>query len=702
MAYKQDTIEPELKVKEYNPSVKEIEVRDYVKRRIEEMKEFRKSLKVEDRWKEADAEYEPNEIELTPGKKRLESDDELGLRSRLVPVGGDQGQEWRSNNSDPTLLTKIQTAFSIIIDRNPEAVLTALLKKYEKTSDIANSIWKRNWEISNSKQMLKLFVFNLAKYGIAYGRTYPKLIKYNKKILTEVDTENPENNKYENKELVWYNDVGKQNLNPWRTWLDEMTMPYDKYSTNECYHEQDYTYDQAKVEFGNYPNFESIGKSAKVEYDEEGNKSKEKTEGDKRRTDIITIGCFESRLKDLYIIYVPAKSIMLYHSPLPNDDGLLSIWHTMWILRSASRPDGISLWEIIRQDKHLYDKMMNMTMDQLVLSIYKMFFYSGTAQNIGDGEIKIQPGKGQQIINGKVDWLEVPGPGKDAWEGLQYLKSKIDDNSGITPTLEGEVTGKTLGEVLHAKEASLKRIKTPLENIAWAIEQDVYLTLSWTSQIYSIPEVREFADEQEILAFEEENGVVRNSLSPVNNEEGIQTGFQATYLPQLALHLEDREGQLFESNESKFFQIGVDIKPEQLRWKGIIKVIPKSVMGQSVEVERQMKDEMFNKLVPLFSGPPELFKKAAMQLLKVNEEDPDDWLPDLWLQEPNQLFIQNPAMQQIGPDGQPIQQGQTMQGASGMTPMQGAPTVVPQQQQSMPNLAPQPAQNNLKNMIPQQ
>lgn len=691
-------IEPEIKEKTYNPSSREKEVGDYVKKRVEEMKSYRKSLKgLEDRWKESDREYEPGEIQFKTPRKRLESDDETGLRSRLVPVGADEGQEWRSNNSDPTLLTKIQTAFSILIDRSPEAVLTALLKKYEKTSDLANGLWKRNWEISSSKEVLKLFVFNLAKYGTAYGRTYPRLVKYPKKVLVEVDTENPENNKYEDKELVWYNDVGKQNLNPWRTWLDEMTMPYDRFSMNECYHEQDYSYDQAKVEFGYYPNFDLIGKSAKVEYDEEGNKDRK--DGDKKRDDIITVGCFESKLKDLYAVWIPSKNIILYEGPHPNDDGLLSIWHTMWLLRSASRPDGVSLWEIIKQDKHLYDKMINMTMDQLVLSIYKMFFYSGSAQNIGDGTIKIQPGKGHQIINGKMDFLEVPGPGAEAWEGLKYIKSKIDDNSGVTPTLEGEITGKTLGEVLHAKEAALKRIKTPLDNIANAIEQDAYISLSWMSQIYSISEVKEFANEKELMDYENENGLERSQLTQgLPNEQGVPGPLQASYLPQVSLHLEDRNGQLFESNDSRFFQIGTDIKPSELKWRGIIKVIPKSIMTQSVEVERQMKDEMFNKLVPLFQGPPDLFKKAAMQLLKVNEEDPDDWLPDSWLQEPNQLFIQNPMMQQqVGPDGQPLppQEG-TMQNQAGTAPNQGAQTVTPGSQ--APNMIPQLPQSNINKM----
>lgn len=693
---KQEKLEPKIEIKAYKPDERKTEVGAYAKRRITELKDYRKGLKIEERWREADLEYEPSELEFSPTKRRLESDDETGHRSRMVNVSPDKGQEWRSNNSDPMLLTKIQTAFSIIIDRSPEAELTALLKKYQKTSDLANSLWKRNWDISGSKEVLKLFVFNLAKYGVAYGRSYPKVIKYPKKILTQVDTENPENNVYEEKELVWYNDICKQNLNPWRTWLDEQSQPYDRFSTNEEYFELDYSYDQAKIEFGMYPDFECIGKSAKMDYNEDSAKTKEKEDGDKQRQDIITIGFLENRLKDLYCIYVPSKDIVLYEGPLPNDDGLLQVWHTMWILRSATRPDGVSLWEIIKQDKQLYDKMINMTMDQLVLSIYKMFFYTGTAQNVGDGEIKIQPGKGTQIINGKVDWLEVPGPGKDAFEGLKYVKSKIDDNSGITPTLEGEVTGKTLGEVLHAKEASLKRIKTPLENIAWAIEQDAYLTLSWMSQTYSIPEVKEFADETEMLAFEEEWGIQRDMATQLTNDAGDITGLQATYLPQLSLHLEDRDGQLYESKDSKFFQIGKEIKPEQLKWRGIIKVIPKSVMGQSVEVERQMKDEMFNKLVPLFVQPPELVKKAAIQILKVNEEDPKDWLPDSWLVEPSQLFINGPNVQQAMPGE--TQGGPTMQAGAGMTPGGNAPTVVPGGQGPIPQSG--PAKPQIQNLIP--
>src|SRR3990167_10610757 len=119
---------------------KEKEVEKFVANRVQEMQDYRKELKIEDEWKEADKEYIPQEIDLKPGRRRFETNQEDGLRSRLVPIG-DANEDWRSNNSDPTLLTKIQTAISIIIDNNPEASLEPLLNKYEKCTAVAYALW---------------------------------------------------------------------------------------------------------------------------------------------------------------------------------------------------------------------------------------------------------------------------------------------------------------------------------------------------------------------------------------------------------------------------------------------------------------------------------------------------------------------------------------------------------------------------------
>lgn len=671
-----------VEVKTYDPSKDEQILQTFVQKRKDEMQDFRRTLNIEKEWKEADIEYVPHELEFGTPRKRFETDQDTGLRSRMVPIG-DQTQEWRSNNSAPTLLVKIQTAFSVMIDQNPEAMLTALQKKYEGTTELAYSLWKRNWSITDAKETLKLFVFDLIKYGWAVGRSYPRKISYKKSVLIEVDSENPEHNKYEEKEITWFNDVAHQRLSPYKVWIDEQTKPYDLYSTGDCYFEMDYSYDSAKAEFGNYSAFKFVKPDSKVSNEvEQKPATTESNQTKTERKDIVTIGFYENRAKDLYVIWVPKDKIILHTCPLPNDDGLLSTWHAPWILRSADSPYGISVWKTIKQDKELYDKMMNMTADQLVLSIMKFGFHTGTSGVLGDGVIHVVPGQSRQITNGKFDWMDIPGPGAEAWKGLEYQTGKIDDASGVTPTLEGDLTGKTLGEIQLAREAALKRLKVPLDNIAWALEQQAYLSLSWMKQVYSTPEVKEFASIEEMTAFEQEMGVVHNELfnqldpnaqPPIDILTGEPLpqqptgGITATFLPELALHLEDREGKLFESDKSKFFQVGKDIKPSQLNWKGIFKVIPRSILGTSETIIKQTKTEMANMLIPLFAQPAELVMKAAIQLIKINEEDPKDWLPDSWL---------NP--QPIDPmTGQPMMQGQ-----AGM--IQQAETVVPKGEVSSP------------------
>lgn len=687
----------------YKPNETERTVQEYVNRRVTDLIDYRKGLGLEQRWREADEEYIPHELDFGTTRKRFETDQDTGLRSRMVPVG-DVTQQWRQASSAPTLLAKLQTAVSIIIDQQPEAELTALVKKYSATSDLAYALWKRNWQISNAKEKLKLIVFDLIKYGWKPQRTYPHKAQYDKNVLTYIDVENPDNNRFDNKNLVWFNDIDRQPLDVYHTWVDELAVPYDPYSTDEVYYELDYSYDKAVVEFGQYDNFKHVNEDAQVIRQDTGKKTNrsQMDEQQRKRKDVVTMGFFESRHKDLYVIKAVKDDVIIYCGPLPNDDGYLSVTHTMWLLRKSNSPYGVSLWEVIRQNKGLYDKMKNMTMDQLVLSIMKFGFFSGTNTAVGDGVMEIVPGQARQLTSStgkpEVSWMDIPGPGEESWKGLEYLMKEMDTDSGLVPTLEGEITGKTLGEILHAKEAALKRIKTPVENIAWLIEQDAYLTLSWMSQVYAVPTVEIFADEMAVHAFNQENQITHMELFGTKQQDGSIAGpFEAHYLPQLSLHLEDREGQLVQGKKSKFYQVGTDIQPSQLRWRGIFKVIPRSIVDSSQTLQKAMKMEVFNMLVPLLGQPKELVAKPAAQVLKVNEEDPQDWLPDDWID-----FLKNgpqppqpPPTQQGAPGGpatnaataagQPAaapisevnaRESGTIQGATGTTAPQ-APTIVP-------------------------
>ena len=692
----------------FNPNSTETVTASYIKKRSSEMIKFRQQLKVEGRWREADQEYLPHELDFGTTRKRFETDQDTGLRSRMVPVG-DITQQWRQASSSPTLLSKIQTAIGLIIDQMPEAELVPLLKRYQATTDMAYALWKRNWQISGSKDKLKMTVFNMFKYGWTVQRTFPHKYVISKRVRVTVDTENPEKDTYEDREIERYNDVDVAPLDPFRTWIDEMTLPYQPDTMKECYYEFDMDYDTFMTEYGDYPNSKFVPKNSFMQRGEEeskvrlGGTIRDNTNADiKERTDIVTVGIFESVRKDLFSIYIPKWNIPVYISPLPNDEGYLSLTHSMYIIRSNKLPYGISIWEIIRQNKGLYDKMKNMTFDQLVLSIMKSFFYSGTNMNLGDGKIMIVPGEGRQITSStgkpEITWNEVPGPGAEAWEGMKAIQAMMDDDTGITPTLEGEVTGKTLGEIQLAREAALHRQKIPLDNIAWLIEQDAYLRLSWMSQLYTIPTVKEFTNEQELLDYEKEQQIEHSELFQTSpDDENPEPKITATYLPQLSLHLEDSQGKLVAGKDSRFYQLGHkhgQIHPRQLKWKGIFKIIPRSIIDSSQTLVHASKMEMANLLVPLLSSPlpnaMQLLAKIAKQIVKVHEEDEKDWLPDTWVD-----FLENPQAQQPpqpgtgglppgqgtpgAPQGAPAQAngaGGSMQGNQGMGAPQ-APTVVP-------------------------
>jgi hypothetical protein len=63
----------------------------------------------------------------------------LGLRTRTVKIGDDT-ESWRSHNSEPTLFVKMNTALSILLDKDPEAFFEPGSKKYEATTKIAHSL----------------------------------------------------------------------------------------------------------------------------------------------------------------------------------------------------------------------------------------------------------------------------------------------------------------------------------------------------------------------------------------------------------------------------------------------------------------------------------------------------------------------------------------------------------------------------------
>jgi len=648
----------------------EQELQIYLEKRIKVLKDARKSIMgkfdFDQLMEDADREYVPHNLKEKPQSRvnYLQVDEVTGLRgARVVNLGSQNPDGWRSDISEPTLYVKVNTALSILMQQNPEATFKATLDKYKPTSSLAKSIWKRSWNLADSKEQMKLFIQNAAKYGWAPGRTYPRLVQRPKDVLIELDIDNPENNKYERRIITEFNDIYREALDPHRTWIDDMANMYDPWSLDDWYFEKDYSKDSFDLEFSNYSHHGEVKAGALVR--DEKNISDNLNDETETREDIITIGFYEKKTKDLYSIYIPDQKIVLYNGPLPNDEGLLSYWDMQWTLRDPRTRIGIGLYEILKNDKVLYDRFDNMAMDQLVMAVYKMLFYSGP-HTPGDGTIRIEPGVAKQKLPGTtIDVIDVPFE-KEAWKGLEFRKQRIDENTGITPTLEGEITGKTLGEVLHAKDSALKRLNIPLANIAGAIEKEAYITLSWANQVYSLPEIKQFTTLEQLRDFMEETNT-QPELTTFNPDGSATADFPRS----LDLSLEEnREGELIESPEERFFTVGQNLEKKAIKWKGRVTVKALSIIAPSQELERQRKLELYNLVVPIVQAISQAMSQGmyqmavdiarpVIQILEIQDEKPENWLPKdviLMLNNPEMIteLMQQQQQQMQSGTGQPM------------------------------------------------
>jgi len=603
---------------------------EYVEKRKDFLQQFRKSKGIEDIWRAADNAYIPHKIEAKKGRKVFVSDDELGWRSSLVDLQTDDN--WQEDSVSVNPYIKIQTALGIIVDRNPRAVLSPGAKKYEKNKDLMKALYERSWDIAKSKDiLLKPLVFNAAKYGKGVGRTYPLNITNTVEDLTEFNAENPNKSRYENSSFTFYDDVFRESLNPWEVWFDESAQVLNPWSCNDAIYFKDYNWEKFMKRFGHLKNFKYVvptervldKESALVDYDKgthEGNMASMKQR----------VWFYENFDLDMLFIYTEnaGQDIVLVNEPLPKRprNKRLSVWSVPWTLRNDKDLDGIGVYEAMRNDHKIQNKIRNMTVDQLVQSIYREFFFSGTDTLEGDGIMRTRPGRGRQVTDPKnIRWNEVPGPGAEAWEGMRYFGERIDDASGISKSLEGQITGSTAFEISQARESALKRMKTPLENITAGLEVDAYLSLGIFEDMYSVPKIRLTVDDKY---------VDQASLSEYKRDDGTPYVEGEDYNAEpreFPINVEKgQDGAFVKSEEVQY----VSPEPEELHWEGIIQVEGQSIIANSELLERVTKVELGNLVVPLFQLPPDIAMKPASQILKAYNEDPDDWFPEAWLNPP--------------------------------------------------------------------
>ena len=587
--------------------------------RIDKLKEARKEVfgmgqDIEKIWRQADHDYVPHLIQAK-GKKVLEARDETkGWASRFVEIGADN---WETKNATVNPYIKINTALAIMIARNPSVDLQPDGSKYEASTQVQKELYRTSWERAKSLQQLKLFAFDDAKYGWACGRTYP---------LKTPD----------------FNGTFRERLDPWMTWIDDKSRPNNPMSTRDWCFAKWIPYETLKKQFSKAPNWKYIQEGESVGLDNEDNKSVPKF-----TTKNMKLAYFYENLDDdIYSVIVDGYPLLERELPIADLEGrkYLTLWHTYWTPRHSNSPMGIGINEAIRDDKNLYDKIRNMTMNQLILSIHKMFFYSGTDQIDGDGTIKIKPGIGKQVTNPEnIKWMEVPGPGKDGYNGIEMQQKAIDDACGVGKELAGQTDEKTAFQSAQNAEFGMRRLSTPLTNITDALEQEAQITMVINRMVYSVPEVITITRPELIQDYYNE---IKGDPELYTRENGK---FQAKLYPEVQIGTEtDDSGRLMESEENRFFRV----HPKGLPWNGTITVKGQSILIETKVLQKAQTQEIFNIITPLLGEAKEIVMKPIKQLLKRYDFDWRDWVPDEWYQpQPQQQQQQGLFVPQEGGGG---------------------------------------------------
>lgn len=585
----------------------------YFQKRKKEMMASREET--EKRWRQAD-----REIELKP----LGGDFSKNYRNNRIKLGV---SDWQSDNSSALAFQKVQVALNVLIESNPTLInLRPKKKVYEKSSPLMKALYDHSVSVEDLKLKLKRVVLNQAKYGVAFGQTYSRFDTHPAKDLIGLD---PTTRKPEYKDVLVedYKGPWMEPLNNYDVWWDDQAKPFDMLSMDDWMRAVSFTKDRAESIFGRSKHWSMVEKMGKTSPNKRGDKEQKDF-----RDDLLHGFLYESVSKDRMIVEL--NNVPVLDVPLPVSKRL-SLGYAMWNLRNSDTIDGIGVPEIMRQNLNLYNKINNMSVDQLVLMIYKMFFYDGTLDT-DDTEIRIRPGAGQRVLDPtKVTWMNIPGPGSEVGEKKAELKKEMDDDTGITPTLAGEaLTNKTAFEVEQVLRSSMRRLATPLDGLKYFLKLDALNRLDILKLEYSTDDVEEIVDQEDIdsykEAMEEEPDMFR-----WDEEHGILYKYNT---PELLLYLEEKDGQFVPSNEARFFKT----TPAGMRWEGDMDIDIEPMLQKLPELERTQTLEFANMVIPLLAGDPMQNLKPIKQLSEVFDLDWKEWVPNDWL-----LIEPQPAIDRV-------------------------------------------------------
>lgn len=562
-------------------------------------------------------------------------------------------EDWMADESIPMIPAKIETALAVLISKNPEVEITADNKKNEANAKVLDKLYQCSWEKGNGRQQLVKFTDDGIRYGFAVGREYHRYLTQEREEIIGYDPENLKN-ETETKEVVVHDEAYFECISIRDCWFDHRAKPYDEDSMRDWMWRIEYDKSTFDIQFpvSKYPMAKYVVSSSKNSGDLRSSKDLSETT-DSVDTDKVVLYFYEN--KELNRFIITDKHVILHEQSLL--DGELSCVYWFWKKRNNGTIYGVSLPEILEGTQTQIDRMQNMIFNQLVLCVGGSGFYDGQG-NVTEKDMKLEP-KLKKVRNPeKINFVKIPPPDLMTINMLERLNNQADDVSGVTKSLTGEQIGKTLGEAVLNREAGLKRLSLPLQNLEFALERHARLRIANLQRIYSRPvsttvirtSLGVVIDEglwQEYQAEKAKNGETLSNIYkyPQSQVPGDMTVYRNQFKTERMPFQTGANGEPMASESDQY----LEITPAETRGNYGIKVRAFSTIPLSKALDESKAIETFNMTAQL---PYTDLYKSESWMLKARGIDPDEiMIPEQQIIDTQNQAAQARSMGAVAPDG---------------------------------------------------
>lgn len=632
--------------KAYNPSKSDRKILKWLQDRINVLELKKKDLGIDRKCDRMDRLFTPHFTSLNGGQDVVDdgyyTDFDMPDKS-LVEMASRQKRK-----SKPLAFEKITTAIASLIKEVPKPRAKAFSGKYSNLNKLVEKTYIENWESNRLIKPLKRFTYHLAKYGIAYGF---RRIKREWKISHIADGQDDKGNvKYKEEKITKCNEVIWETINPRYILLDDCAIEpsdandgavifyHDNDSFKSVYPEQEYP--NAKYAKAGFKRLISI----------EGGTHKIKTNkmtGDHK--DKIQVLIYQNENKDMQ--YITANGVLIDSMPLPGSK--LGIFGAKWV-EDGEDIDGIGVGEILEIYQPIVDDILNSSNERLRQLVKPVRVLANDVKISNDEDFIWQSGSEMRVDGdiSQIKWDRPPVTSSAEITEREMIDQEIDVATFIPKALAGVDVSDTAYQAAQNREAALKKLTLPLDNIKDALEDDANIAFRLFKVLYSqpeevyyiLPETQEF--EEAIIALSENPEDERFVWMPPEKEGGqpiiARRKFKEVELG-LSKEIKKEEGRLvdtgnvIESEEATFWEM----IPNHFNWEGYINIEPMSFIPVSESLVIQEKkertqflmsipdtDEMGNPTLKDENGVP--FKINRVQAIKdyvdATREDPDKYV----------------------------------------------------------------------------